>query len=249
MHSLLNAMSVSLKEHKQEVEEEKALKARIDLVLESIKKQWLSGQIILDDLILILAVSRAEKAGFSYSREYHTAQERDKNIIPRIKKAVIENQIPIYNEQMDCRENEYVLQQNHLPKKAIVKREDFLKWQQETMLVAIPPVLKELENYDTPKPQQSKNKKKTSEPRIAYKRAIVDNWQKIREAHGENATARQIMAWLKEHDRSGDIDNKQGAPDTLRWRSEKGVWQNVSLCSTFNNAVSNLRTNGFLPPK
>jgi hypothetical protein len=144
MISLLNAMSVSLKEHKQETEERKALKVKIDLALESIEKQWLSGQIILDDLILVLAVSRAEKAGFRHSREYHTAYERDENIIPRIKKAVIENKLHIYNDEMNCRENFYVIQRGMFPSKAKIFIKDFLYWQQEHKNLSIPKIIIDL---------------------------------------------------------------------------------------------------------
>lgn len=157
MKSLLSAMSVSFKEHKQEVEDSKALKARIDLVLDSIKEQWLSGQIILDDLILVLAVSRAEKAGFRYSREYHTAHEGDKNIIPRIKKAIIENQLTIYNQYLDEQENDYVIQHDKFPLKAKLFKEDFLKWQQTYKKIAIPQMLIDL---------AASEKSKTKKPKI-----------------------------------------------------------------------------------
>ncbi|MBH1969925.1 hypothetical protein FK216_01775 [Moraxellaceae bacterium AER2_44_116] len=156
MFGVLKGFNGGLSELLKEEEERKALKARIDLVLESIKEQWLSGQIILDDLILVLAVSRAEKAEFRYSREYHVAQERDENIIPRIKKAVIENQLPIYNQDFDEQENDYVIRHNKFPIKTKLFKEDFLKWQQTYKKIAIPQRLIDLAVSENSKTKKTK---------------------------------------------------------------------------------------------
>lgn len=129
----------------------KQLEQSIGTMLEGIESQWLSGRILLDDLILLLALNRVDKTKLQNSRAYLTENERDTNIIPRIKKAITTEQLFIYDEHGDCRENDFVIQHDKFPFKAVVFIEDFIKWQSRTKLVAMPAMLRDIA-LDKPQP-------------------------------------------------------------------------------------------------
>lgn len=115
---------------------------------ENISEQWLSGQILLDYLVIVLAVDKAQKKELQHDIEYHVVKELYSNIAPIIKKAIFDKTLDIYLD--DCLHNDVVIETGYYPKdeNIIVLRDDFIKWQKVTKSTAIPAILQKIVETD-----------------------------------------------------------------------------------------------------
>lgn len=115
---------------------------------ESISEQWLSGQILLDYLVIVLAVDKAQKKELQHDIESQVVKELYSNIAPIIKKAIFDKTLDIYLD--DCLHNDVVIETGDYPKdeNIIVLRDDFIKWQKVTRSTAIPAILQKIVEID-----------------------------------------------------------------------------------------------------
>lgn len=106
-----------------------------------ISEQWLSGQVLLNDLLIILAVEKTKNKELPHGLEYHANKELMTNIVPAIKKAIFDKALLIYLD--DCVYNDVVIETERYPRgeNVIVLRDEFVAWQKQAKSVAIPELL------------------------------------------------------------------------------------------------------------
>jgi|GEM_PF-6517132 len=113
----------------------KAQRAEIDKAFATIDEQWLSGKIVLNDLIWVLADGKQK--------------DRDAYILPIIQSAIISKVLTIWNESSSVKLNDRAIHTKELPHKAFVLKQDFLNWLQQEQSVQLPQRLIDLAEAKT----------------------------------------------------------------------------------------------------
>lgn len=109
---------------------------------EKISEQWLSGHILLDYLLIVLAVDKVKNKEMQHGIEHQIKIQLMNNIAPVIKKAIFDKALLIYLD--DCVYNDVVIEVERYPRgeNIIVLRDEFVAWQKQAKSVAIPELLK-----------------------------------------------------------------------------------------------------------
>jgi hypothetical protein len=119
----------------------KAQREEIDKAFKTIDEQWLSGKIVLNDLIWVLADGKQK--------------DLDAYILPIIQSVINSKLLTIWNESTSVKLNDKAIHTKELPHKAFVLKKDFIHWWQQTQAVPFPQRLIDLATIATTKTSES----------------------------------------------------------------------------------------------
>ncbi len=124
----------------------KAQIEEIDKAFKTIDEQWLSGKIVLNDLIWVLADGKQK--------------DRNAYISPIIQSAITSKVLTIWNESSSVKLNDKAIHTKELPHKAFVLKQDFLNWLQQEQSVQLPQRLSDLATIAKTKTSETTSKLK-----------------------------------------------------------------------------------------
>lgn len=95
-------------------------------------------------------------------------------------------------------------------------------------------------------PQEGRVATPDTDGLVAWQAVLLESWQEITNAYGENTTARNAMLWLKKYGPRDVFPVEQPDHDGLHWIDRDGNPQSVRY-KTISNQISAWKTAGKIP--